>query len=92
MHKDLMTLSSWYPIKYLKPSSVCLNLSDITVLFISTKFKSIGCLDLWNSLLSILISSNFKDIFMLSKIKLIWTIILHFCIGLIADIFLFDTF
>ena len=43
MHKGLMILSSLQPIKYLKPSSLCLNLSDITILFMSTKFKSIGC-------------------------------------------------
>ena len=58
----------------------------------STKFKSIGCVDLWNSFLSILISPNLKDIFVLSKIKFIWTAILHFYNGLIANIFFFDTF
>ena len=45
MHKVLIILSSLEPIKYLKPSSLCLNLSDVTILFMSAKFKSIGCLE-----------------------------------------------
>ena len=33
-------------MKYLKPSSLCLTLSDINVFSTFTKFKPIGCLDL----------------------------------------------
>ena len=33
-------------MKYLKPSSLCLNLSDTTILLVSTDSKSIACLDL----------------------------------------------
>ena len=36
-------------MKFLKLSSLYLNLSDITILFMSTNFKSIGSSDLWNS-------------------------------------------
>ena len=32
-------------MKYLKPSSVCLNLSETTILFVFTKFKAIACLE-----------------------------------------------
>ena len=49
MHNGLTILSYLYPIKNLKP--LCLNLSDITILFMSTKFKAIACLEAWNSFL-----------------------------------------
>ena len=33
-------------MRYLKPLSLCLNLSDITILSMYTKFKAIGFLDM----------------------------------------------
>ena len=45
MPKGLIILSSVQAIKYLKPLSLCLNLSDITILSIYTKFKAIGFLE-----------------------------------------------
>ena len=47
-------------MKYLTTLSLRLNLSDITILLISTEFISIGYLKVWNSVLST--SSNFKVI------------------------------
>ena len=32
-------------MKYSKPLSLCLNLPDITIFSMSTKFKAIGCLE-----------------------------------------------
>ena len=46
-------------MKYLKPSLLCLNLSDTTIWSKSTDNKSIGSLDLWN-------------VFLLSTILLNW--------------------
>ena len=66
------------------------------MLFVSVKFKSICFLGLWNYFLSILISPNFKHIFVFSKIKfiwlvfLVWSVIIHFYTVSIADISFFD--
>ena len=45
IHKGLIICSSLKPMKYLERLSLCLNLSDITLLFMSTKFKAIGFLE-----------------------------------------------
>ena len=47
-------------MKYLKPSSLCLNLSDTTILSVIIESMSIACLDLLNSFLLILILLNFN--------------------------------
>ena len=47
-------------MKYLKPFSLCLNLSDTTILLVFTESKSISCLDLLNYFLLILILLNFN--------------------------------
>ena len=47
-------------MKYLKPSSLYLNLCDTTILSVSTQSKSIACLDLRNSFLLTLILLNFN--------------------------------
>ena len=44
----------------MKPSSLCLNLSDITIWSTFIKSKLIGYLDLWNSFLLTTILSNFS--------------------------------
>ena len=49
MHKVLIMLLSRWIIKYIKTYSSCLILSDITILYVSTKFKIIGLLGEWNS-------------------------------------------
>ena len=41
----MMLPSCKLPIKYLEPSSLYLNFSDITILSVSTKFKAIACLE-----------------------------------------------
>ena len=72
MHNGLAISPSLLPIKYLKPPSLCLNLSDIIIWSTVTKYKLLGCLDLWNYFLLILILSNFSVfslIFILSKNK-----------------------
>ena len=43
MHKGLTIPSSM--TKYQKTLLLCPNLSDITIRFISTKFKAVGCLE-----------------------------------------------
>ena len=60
IHNGLTISPFLWPIKYLKPSSLCLNLSDTNILSILTKLKSIGCLDLWNSFLLSIILLNFS--------------------------------
>ena len=56
-------------MKYLKPSSLCLNLSDVTMCSVFTEIKLIGCLDLWNSFLLTQILSNFSVFSAISYIK-----------------------
>ena len=48
MHNGLTISPFKSPIKYLKPSSLCLNLWDTTIWSMSTDNKSIGSLDLWH--------------------------------------------
>ena len=49
IHEDLIIWLSSQPIKYLEPLSLCLNLSDGTVWFVSIKFKAVTFLEVWNS-------------------------------------------
>ena len=68
-----------------------LNLSDTTISSAFIKFKSIGCLDLWNSFLLTLILSNFnvKDTHSHTEQKpnsFIFVMLL-FCTESVADIF-----
>ena len=60
IHNGLIIWPSLWPIKYLKPSSLCLNLSATTIWSVFIKFKSIAYLDLWNSFLLSLILSSFS--------------------------------
>ena len=55
----LSSSSSKYLINYLEPLSLYLNLSDTTILFVSTKFKSTACLEARNSFLLTTTSPNF---------------------------------
>ena len=84
-----------YHLFQIKPSS---NLSEKTILFASTRFRSTGFLQLWNSFLSILISLNFTLIFIRSKIKsiwsgfFVWSVTIHFDTVSIVDISSLDIF
>ena len=60
IHNGLTISPSLYSINYLKPSLLCLNLSDTTIWFTFTESMSTGCLDLWNSFLLTLRLSNFN--------------------------------
>ena len=60
IHNGLTISPSLYSINYLKPSLLCLNLSDTTIWFRFTVSISTGCLDLWNSFLLRLRLSNFN--------------------------------
>ena len=60
MHNGLIVSPFKYPIKYLKLSSLCLNLWDTTILSESTDNKSIGSLELWNLFLLSIILLNFN--------------------------------
>ena len=60
IHNGLTISPSLYSINYLKPSLLCLNLSDTTIWFTFTEPMSTGCLDLWNSFLLTLRLSNFN--------------------------------
>ena len=51
MHNGSTISPSLKPMEYLKPSSLCLNLSDTTIWSSFIKSKSIGYLDLWNTFL-----------------------------------------
>ena len=44
----MISSSCKYPIKYLEPFSSYLNLSEVTILFVSTRFKVVACLEAWN--------------------------------------------
>ena len=44
MHKGIVILLSVKPNKYLEPLSLCFNLSGITILSMSIKYKVVACL------------------------------------------------
>ena len=60
IHNGLTISPCLKPIKCLKSSSLCLNLSDTTILSTFIKSELIGYLDLWNSFLLTLILSSFS--------------------------------
>ena len=82
-------------MKCLKPSLLCLNLSDTTIWSTFTENKSIGSLSLWNVFFLSIILSNFRVFslvfYIKEKTKIVYLLKLLFYTELILDIYIFDT-